>query len=214
MITVGLKLGTLSGVLTVLPVSLLGSLLGFFLAKKVFGRWIEKRFPKVSRQVRDRIASQGVSYALSLRLIPAFPFYLVNVALGLTGLSSGKFLLTTALGMLPSTLIYVNAGAHLQNISQAKDVLSPEVFISLSLVGLFPIAARFLPKVYQKLFFSAANEELKSSEHYKNHESPDQITEDRSGHHIADVVDPHINPTVSHEPRNQKIKTHPVGIKP
>jgi hypothetical protein len=89
-----------------------------------------------------RSAPTDPYYLLTLRLVPAFPFFLVNIALGLTRMRVGTFWWASQLGMLPGTFLYVNAGTELGRIAAPRDVLSPAVLGSLALLGILPLVAR------------------------------------------------------------------------
>lgn len=80
----------------------------------------------------------------SLRLIPVFPFFLINLLMGLTPISVGRYYLTSQLGMLPGTAVYLNAGTQLAEIDSLSGIVSPSVLLSFALLGVFPIAAKWI----------------------------------------------------------------------
>ena len=93
------------------------------------------------------LEQEGLKYLLFLRFIPIFPFFLINMAAGLTHLPFRTFLLGTFVGILPGAFVYVNAGAGLADISNIGDIASPKIVGSFMLLGCFVL----LPLVYQKL---------------------------------------------------------------
>jgi pyruvate/2-oxoglutarate dehydrogenase complex dihydrolipoamide dehydrogenase (E3) component len=96
------------------------------------------------------IAADGAFYLLTLRLIPAFPFFLVNLAMGLTAIRLPTFYAVSQIGMLPGTLVFVNAGTQLARIDSTRDILSPALIGSLVLLGLFPLIAKWVLGVVKR----------------------------------------------------------------
>ncbi len=93
------------------------------------------------------LSESGMSYLLFLRLVPLFPFFLVNLACGITGLPLRTYILGTMVGILPGSFVYANAGASIASINTMGDVASPRVLVSLALLGLFAL----IPTVYKKI---------------------------------------------------------------
>ncbi|MEF1164806.1 VTT domain-containing protein, partial [Vibrio parahaemolyticus] len=83
-------------------------------------------------------------YLFSLRLIPVFPFFLINLLMGLTPMSIARFYLTSQIGMLPGTAVYLNAGTQLATIDSLSGIVSPTVLASFALLGLFPILVKWV----------------------------------------------------------------------
>jgi pyruvate/2-oxoglutarate dehydrogenase complex dihydrolipoamide dehydrogenase (E3) component len=96
------------------------------------------------------VGKDGAFYLLTLRLIPVFPFFLINLAMGLTAMRLVPFALVSQIGMLPGTLVYVNAGTQLARIESTGDILSPGLLGSLLLLGLFPLLAKWLVGAFRK----------------------------------------------------------------
>ena len=93
------------------------------------------------------LSESGMSYLLFLRLVPLFPFFLVNLACGITGLQLRTYIIGTMVGILPGSFVYANAGASIASINTMRDVASPRVLISFALLGFFAL----LPTVYKKI---------------------------------------------------------------
>jgi uncharacterized membrane protein YdjX (TVP38/TMEM64 family) len=113
--------------------SSLGALLAFLAARYLLRDTLQARFGKSLAPVNEGIRRDGTFYLLTLRLVPVFPFWLVNLLAGLTPIAAGRFYIVSQLGMLPGTLVYVNAGTQLGSIQAAADVLSPALWGSFVL---------------------------------------------------------------------------------
>ncbi len=136
----GLWLGTL----IVSFASPIGASLAFLSSRTLLRGWVKKRFGARVTAIDRGIAEDGAFYLLTLRLIPAVPFFLVNLAMGLTAMKLSTFYLVSQVGMFLGTLVYVNAGTQLAAIDSTADILSPALIGSFVLLGLFPLFARWL----------------------------------------------------------------------
>jgi len=96
------------------------------------------------------LRENGLSYLLFLRLVPAFPFFLVNLACGVTGLPLRTYALGTLIGILPGSLVFVNAGASLAAIETVSQVASPRVLGSFALLGLFALLPTIINAVKKR----------------------------------------------------------------
>lgn len=134
----GLWLGTL----IVSFASAIGASLAFLSSRTILRDWVKARFGKRVEAIDRGIAKDGVFYLLTLRLIPAFPFFLINLAMGLTRMRLATFYVVSQIGMLPGTIVYVNAGTQLAAIDSTGDILSPALIGSFVLLGLFPLIAK------------------------------------------------------------------------
>ncbi len=114
------------------------------IARFLLREFIEQRFPQAVAQADAGLRSNGAWYLLGLRLATVVPYWIINLAMGLTRLPLRTFYWVSQLGMLPSTLIFVNAGTQLARVRTAADILSPGLAASLVLLGLFPLLARRL----------------------------------------------------------------------
>ncbi|MCZ8099285.1 MAG: FAD-dependent oxidoreductase, partial [Burkholderiales bacterium] len=130
------------GLLLVSFASSLGALLAFLAARYLLRNAIQARFGKALAPINDGVKKDGTFYLLTLRLVPVFPFWLINLLMGLTPMGAGRFYLFSQLGMLAGTAVYVNAGTQLAAIQSPGDILSPGLLGSFVLLGLFPLLAK------------------------------------------------------------------------
>lgn len=139
--------GTLFGFWTTLVVvsfaSTIGATAACALARSLLRDIIVRRLGGGRLAAIDAgIAREGAFYLFTLRLIPLFPFFVVNAAMGLTALPLRTFYAVSQLGMLPGTAVYVNAGTQLGHLTSLSGILSPTLLVSFALLGLFPLAAK------------------------------------------------------------------------
>ncbi len=131
----GLTLGTL----VVSFASTIGATLAMLISRYLLGDLVKKRFALQMMKINSGMLKEGAFYLFTLRLLPAVPFFAINLAMGLTRLKTLTFFWVSQLGMLPATLVYVNAGSELGEIQVMDDILSPSLIISFVLLGIFPI---------------------------------------------------------------------------
>jgi len=124
-----------------------GAVLAFMAARYLLREAIEKKFGKRLGSIQKGFESNGFNYLLTLRLIPLFPFFLVNLASGLTRIRLSSYALATAIGILPGSLVYSNAGAQLGQIESLSDIASPGVIGAFVLLGLLAL----VPVLYNKM---------------------------------------------------------------
>ena len=130
------------GLLLVSFASSLGALLAFLAARYLLRDAVQAKLGKQLKPINDGLARDGALYLLTLRLVPVFPFFLVNLLAALTPIPAAQFYWVSQLGMLAGTAVFVNAGTQLANIQRAGDVLSPALLGSFVLLGLFPLLAK------------------------------------------------------------------------
>ena len=140
----GAIFGLLLGTLIVSFASMAGASLAFLSSRYLFRDWVRKRFGKRIETMDRGLAKDGAFYLLTLRLIPVFPFFLINLAMGLTVMRLATFAFVSQIGMFAGTLVFVNAGTQLAAIESTGDILSPGLIGSLVLLGLFPLVAKAL----------------------------------------------------------------------
>jgi uncharacterized membrane protein YdjX (TVP38/TMEM64 family) len=119
-----------------------GATLAFLAARYLFRDAVERRFGESLEPVQQGFARNALHYLLTLRLVPLFPFFLVNLVSGLTRIRVGTYIGATALGILPGSFVYCNAGKQLGTINSVKDIASPGVlgaFLLLGLLALVPV---------------------------------------------------------------------------
>ena len=138
----GAVFGFVRGVLLVSFASVLGAVLAFLGSRYLFRDWVRQRFGRQIQAIDRGVERDGTFYLLFLRLNPIFPYFLVNLGMGLTRIGVLRFALVSQVGMFPATLVYVNAGTQLAHIDSPGDVLSPQLIGSLVLLSLFPLVAK------------------------------------------------------------------------
>jgi uncharacterized membrane protein YdjX (TVP38/TMEM64 family) len=126
--------------------STIGATLSFLGSRYLFRDWVQNKFGEKLQKVNEGIEREGAFYLFSMRLIPIFPFFMINLLMGLTSIKTPTYFFASQLGMLAGTIIYVNAGVQLSQIESTKDIISPGIIISLVLLGLFPLIVKKLLK--------------------------------------------------------------------
>jgi pyruvate/2-oxoglutarate dehydrogenase complex dihydrolipoamide dehydrogenase (E3) component/uncharacterized membrane protein YdjX (TVP38/TMEM64 family) len=146
----GAIFGLWSGLLVVSFASSIGATLAFLASRYLLRDRVQRRFAKALEPVNRGIEKDGAFYLFALRLVPAFPFFIINLVMGLTPIRSRTFYWVSQLGMLPGTLVYVNAGTQLARIQTPSDILSLPIVISFSLLALLPFLARALLRLINR----------------------------------------------------------------
>lgn len=136
--------------------STIGATLAFLSSRYLLRDWVQKKFGNKLTAVNQGVEKDGPFYLFSLRLIPVFPFFLINLLMGLTPISTIRFYLVSQLGMLPGTAVYLNAGTQLAQIDSLAGIVSPAVLLSFALLGIFPIIVKWIMNKF-KVSPSAAN---------------------------------------------------------
>ncbi len=143
----GAIFGAVMGTLYVNVGATTGATLAFLLARTLLGDWVVKKFGARMAALNQGLQESGLSYLLFLRLVPLFPFFLVNLACGITRLPLRTYVLGTMVGILPGSFVYANAGASLATIDTLSQVATPRVLGSFTLLGLFAL----IPAIYRKI---------------------------------------------------------------
>ncbi len=146
----GAMFGFWVGVLVVSFASTIGATLACFVARFLLRDWVQNKFGEKLSAINTGIENEGAFYLFSLRLVPIFPFFVINLAMGLTTMKLLTFYWVSQIGMLPGTMVYVNAGKELGRIESLSGILSPGLIISFVILGLFPITAKKLLFFYKK----------------------------------------------------------------
>jgi len=140
----GAIFGLLFGTTIVSFASAIGASLAFLSSRYLLRDWVRATFGERVEAIDRGIAKDGAFYLLTLRLIPAFPFFLINLAMGLTRMRLVTFYIVSQIGMFLGTIVFVNAGTQLAAIERTSDILSPALIGSFVLLGAFPLIAKFL----------------------------------------------------------------------
>ena len=124
--------------------STIGATIAFLSSRYLLREWVQGKFGNKLGAINEGVEKDGSFYLFSLRLIPVFPFFLINLLMGLTPMTIARFYLTSQVGMLPGTAVYLNAGTQLATIDSLSGIVSPTVLASFALLGLFPIIAKWV----------------------------------------------------------------------
>jgi uncharacterized membrane protein YdjX (TVP38/TMEM64 family) len=145
----GALFGLWGGTVIVSFASSVGATLACLVARFVLRDWVQRRFAEKLKRVNDGIEREGAFYLFTLRLVPVFPFWLINMVMGLTSMPLRTFYWVSQLGMIPGTIVYVNAGKELGKIDSLSGIFSPGLIMSFALLGVFPIAAKKMLAFYK-----------------------------------------------------------------
>ncbi|MCG6874246.1 MAG: FAD-dependent oxidoreductase [Betaproteobacteria bacterium] len=122
--------------------STMGATLAFLVSRFLLRDWVQGKFGDKLRAINEGVAREGAFYLFTLRLVPLFPFFVINLVMGLTPMRTRTFYWVSQLGMLAGTIVYVNAGTQIARIESLKGILSPGLLISFALLGVFPLIAK------------------------------------------------------------------------
>jgi len=140
----GAIFGLLWGTVMVSFASSIGATLAFLASRLVFRDSIQRRFGDNLKAIDAGVEKDGAFYLFALRLVPAFPFFVINLVMGLTPIRTRTFYWVSQLGMLAGTLVYVNAGTQIARLESPGGILSPGLIISFTLLGIFPLIAKWI----------------------------------------------------------------------
>lgn len=145
----GALFGLLVGTVVISFASTIGATLACLFSRFLLRDWVQKRFGDKLKTINLGIENEGAFYLFTMRLIPAFPFFVINLLMGLTRMRLFTFYWVSQVGMLAGTIVYVNAGKELAKIDSLSGILSPGLIISFVILGLFPITVRKLMGWYR-----------------------------------------------------------------
>ena len=148
----GFLFGSVIGTLFVNLGATTGATLAFLAARYMLRDWVEQKFGKWLGPLQDGFAKNAFSYLMTLRLIPLFPFFVVNLVSGLTRMNVGSYVAATALGIIPGSFVYAYAGRQLGTINSLKEIASPNVIAAFVLLGLLAL----VPIIYKKVTAKSA----------------------------------------------------------
>lgn len=140
----GAVFGLSDGVIVISFASTLGATLAFLISRFVLRDYVQGKFKDKLTAINAGIEREGDFYLFTLRLIPLFPFFVINLVMGLTPMRAWRFYLVSQIGMLPGTIVYVNAGSQLGALESLSGILSPALILSFALLGIFPLLAKKL----------------------------------------------------------------------
>lgn len=138
----GALFGVLTGTVIVSFCSTIGATLAFLVARFLLRDSVQGKFGDRLEAINNGITNEGMFYLFTMRLIPVIPFFVINLVIGLTPIRTPQFFFVSQLGMLPGTIVYVNAGTQLARIDSLAGILSWQLLLSFALLGLFPLIAK------------------------------------------------------------------------
>ena len=159
----GALFGLVTGTLIVSFASTIGATLAFLSSRFLLRGYVEKKFKKYIDPINQGIEKDGAFYLFTLRLIPIFPFFVINLVMGITKISTLKYFIVSQIGMLAGTIVYVNAGLQLGNIDSLSGILSFKLMGSFALLGIFPLIAKKIVNL------------IKANKVYTGHTKPKKI---------------------------------------
>jgi pyruvate/2-oxoglutarate dehydrogenase complex dihydrolipoamide dehydrogenase (E3) component/uncharacterized membrane protein YdjX (TVP38/TMEM64 family) len=145
----GALFGLAQGSLIVSFASSIGATLAFLVSRYLLHDAIQSRFADRLKSINEGIKKDGAFYLFTLRMVPLFPFFVINLLMGLTPIRAFRFYWVSQVGMLAGTVVYVNAGMQLAQISDPSDILSKATLASFALLGVFPLIAKFFVRFLQ-----------------------------------------------------------------
>ena len=148
----GALFGRFLGAGVALLAATVGATLAFLSARLLLGEWVQARFGQRLEAFNRGFEKDGAFYLFSLRLVPLFPFFVINLAMGLTPIRTWTYFWVSLVGMLPGSFLYTNAGAELATLEKPSDILSPGIIVSLILLGIAPLVFR---KMMQWTYWNA-----------------------------------------------------------
>jgi len=141
--------GLLTGTIAVSFASTIGATCACLASRFILRDWGQSKFGEKLQTINEGIDKEGAFYLFSLRLIPVFPFFIINLLMGLTTMPMRTYFWVSQIGMLPATIVYVNAGNELAKIDSLSGIVSPSLIGSFVILGLFPISIKKLMERYR-----------------------------------------------------------------
>ena len=138
----GALFGLVTGTIIISFASTIGATLACIVSRYLLQEWVQKKFGDKLEKINQGMEQEGAFYLFTLRLVPVFPFFIINLVMGLTKLPVRTYYWVSQLGMFPATVVYVNAGRELGKIESLSGILSPGLLFSFVLLGVFPLAAK------------------------------------------------------------------------
>lgn len=159
----GALFGLFVGLVLVSFASTIGATLAFLASRFLFRRSVQTKFGSQIQTINDGLEKEGPFYLFTLRLIPAFPFFLINLVMGLTNMKTRVFYIVSQIGMLAGTFVFINAGTQLAQLESLSGILSPGLILSFALLGLLPLIANKIVNV------------IKARKVYANYQKPESF---------------------------------------
>ena len=145
----GLIFGLVEGTIIVSFASTIGATLAFLVSRFILRDSVQQKFGGKLAAINEGVEKEGAFYLFTLRLIPVFPFFMINLLMGITKIKVSHFFFVSQIGMLPGTIVFVNAGSQLASLESLSGILSPAMIFSFVLLGTFPLVAKKAIDIYQ-----------------------------------------------------------------
>lgn len=145
----GALFGLVTGTIVVSFASSVGAAVAFIISRYLLRDWVQKRFGDKLAKINKGIEQEGAFYLFTLRLIPVFPFFVINTVIALTPMRLFTYYWVSQIGMFPATVVYVNAGKELGQLDSLSGLLSPSLIISFAILGIFPLIMKKAVGWYQ-----------------------------------------------------------------
>ena len=150
-VAAGALFGVVEGVILVSFASTLGACICFLLSRYFLADFVNNKFLKKKSVMIEKFNENGPWYLLSLRLIPTISFILINLIMGVLPISIKKFYYISQLGMLPATIVYVNAGSEVSKINNINDIMSLSLLMSFALIATLPLLIKWLVNYFNQI---------------------------------------------------------------
>jgi uncharacterized membrane protein YdjX (TVP38/TMEM64 family) len=144
--------GLVTGTIAVSFASTIGATIACIVSRYLLRDWVQNKFGDRLATINEGVEKEGALYLFTLRLIPVFPFFVINLLMGLTRMRIITYFWVSQLGMLAGTIVFVNAGKELAKIDSLEGILSPGLIISFVILGLFPITVKKIMALYRNKF--------------------------------------------------------------
>lgn len=146
----GAIFGFVNGVIVVSFMSSISATVACYFSRFLFRDIVYSKFSVFIERIDEGIRREGVFYLFALRLVPVIPFFIVNMVMGLTNIELKKYYIVSQVGMLPATMVIVNAGSQLGSLNSANDLMSPGFVLSLAMIGVLPLLLKKILDLIQK----------------------------------------------------------------
>ncbi len=146
----GALFGFVVGSMVALVSATIGATIAFLVVRYLFDDWAQERMGNRVTKIRDSFRKEGALYLFSLRLVPVFPFFAVNLLMGLTSIKTTTYIFASLIGMAPGSMVFVNAGTQIARLDSLEGLLSPGLIAAFILLAVFPYAAKYALKLIKK----------------------------------------------------------------
>ncbi|WP_261863240.1 TVP38/TMEM64 family protein [Psychrobacter sp. JCM 18900] len=146
----GALFGLVQGLLVASFASSIGATIAFLASRYLLRDTIKQRFPERLAAIDAGVEKEGGFYLFTLRLVPIFPFFLINLLMGVTSIKTWTYYWVSQIGMLAGTFVFVNAGTQLAQIDSLSGILSFNLIVSFALLGFFPLIAKGVLNMFKK----------------------------------------------------------------